>query len=107
MAERARVMAALAEQGWSVPDAQGNFVWLWLGERTAEFAAAADEAGVMVRPFTGEGVRVTIGEPAGNDVFLEVAARFAGAPVETPVEAPVEAPVGSPSDGPVDGPSGR
>ena len=61
----------------------------------------------MVRPFAGEGVRVTIGEPAGNDVFLEVAARFAGAPVETPVETPVEAPVGSPSDGPTDGPSGR
>ncbi len=107
VAERARVMAALAEPGWSVPDAQGNFVWLWLGERTAELAAAAEEAGVMVRPFAGEGVRVTIGEPAGNDVFLEVAARFAGAPVETPVETPVEAPVGSPSDGPGDGLTGR
>jgi histidinol-phosphate aminotransferase len=103
VAERARVVAALAEQGWAVPDAQGNFVWLWLGERTAELAAAADEAGVMVRPFAGEGVRVTIGEPAGNDVFLEVAARFAGAPVQTPVETPLEAPVGSPADGPVAG----
>jgi histidinol-phosphate aminotransferase len=76
VAERDRVHAALTEQGWSVPDAQGNFVWLELGERTLDFAAAADEAGVMVRPFAGEGCRVSIGEPAANDVLLEVAAQF-------------------------------
>ena len=75
--ERERVVAALRDQGWSVPDAQGNFVWLALGERTAEFAAAADEAGAMVRPFAGEGARVSIGDPAGNDIFLSVAAAFA------------------------------
>ena len=77
VAERDRVTAALAEQGWRLPDAQGNFVWLPLGERIAEFAAAADAAGVMVRPFAGEGARVSIGEPAGNDVFLRVADGFA------------------------------
>jgi histidinol-phosphate aminotransferase len=103
VAERGRVMAALAEQGWSLPDAQGNFVWLSLGERTAEFAAAADEAGVMVRPFADEGVRVTIGEPAADDVFLGVAARFAGTPVATPVETPLRAPVGSPDEPPTTG----
>jgi histidinol-phosphate aminotransferase len=27
----------------------------------------------MVRPFAGDGVRVTIGEPAANDAFLQVA----------------------------------
>jgi histidinol-phosphate aminotransferase len=75
--ERERVVAELRAQGWSVPDAQGNFVWLSLGERTLEFAQAADEAGVMVRPFPDEGARVSIGEPAGNDVFLSVAAKFA------------------------------
>ena len=77
-AERDRVVAALTGRGWRVPDAQGNFVWLPLGERTADFVAAAEQAGIVVRPFAGEGVRVTIGEPAGNDVFLEVAAAFAG-----------------------------
>jgi histidinol-phosphate aminotransferase len=66
----------LRELGWWVPDAQGNFVWLALGARTSEFAAAADEAGVMVRPFAGDGARVSIGEPAGNDVLLSVAERF-------------------------------
>lgn len=76
VAERTRVLEALRDQGWKIPDPQGNFVWLALGERTAEFAAAADEAGVMVRPFVGDGARVSIGEPAGNDVFLSVAAAF-------------------------------
>jgi histidinol-phosphate aminotransferase len=74
--ERTRVADALREQGWQVPDAQGNFVWLPLGDRTGELAAAAEEAGVMVRPFAGEGARVSIGEPAGNDVLLKVAASF-------------------------------
>jgi histidinol-phosphate aminotransferase len=71
--ERDRVVAALTGQGWSLPDAQGNFVWLELGARTQPFAAAADAAGVMVRPFGDEGVRVTIGEPAGNDLVLGLA----------------------------------
>lgn len=75
--ERARVVAALRDQGFDPPDAQGNFVWLGLGDRTLEFAKAADEAGVMVRPFAGDGARVTIGEPAGNDVLLSVTPAFA------------------------------
>ncbi|HET8718259.1 MAG TPA: histidinol-phosphate transaminase [Nocardioidaceae bacterium] len=74
VAERTRVVDALRAQGWRIPDAQGNFVWLELGDHTVDFAAAADAAGVMVRPFAGEGVRVSIGEPAGNDVLLTVAA---------------------------------
>jgi len=78
VAERARVAAALSEQGWDVPDPQGNFVWLALGDRTADFAAAAEAAGIMVRPFAGDGVRVTIGEREANDRVLEVAHRFGG-----------------------------
>jgi histidinol-phosphate aminotransferase len=79
VAERERVQTALREQGWSVPSSQANFVWLRLGERTAEFAAACAEAGVVVRPFEGEGVRVTIGEPEASDLFLAVAAKHAPA----------------------------
>ena len=74
--ERTRVVDALREQGWAVPDAHGNFVWLALEDRTVEFAGAAEAEGVMVRPFAGDGARVSIGEPAGNDVFLKVAAAF-------------------------------
>ena len=75
--ERTRVQDALREQGWSaVPPSQANFVWLRLGERTDEFAAACEEAGVVVRPFSGEGARVTVGEPEANDIFLRVAKGF-------------------------------
>lgn len=78
VAERERVTRTLARQGWDLPDAQGNFVWFPLGDRTAAFVAAAEEAGIVVRPFAGDGVRVSIGEPAANDVLLEVAAAFRG-----------------------------
>ncbi|MEU5158536.1 histidinol-phosphate transaminase [Streptomyces sp. NPDC020875] len=74
--ERTRVHEALVEQGWTVPETQANFVWLRLGERTAEFAAHCDEAGVVVRPFAGEGARITIGEPEANDLFLRAAEEY-------------------------------
>lgn len=76
VAERERVVALLAAKGWDVPDSQGNFVWLALGARTEDFTAAAAAAGVVVRPFAGEGVRVTIGTPAANDTVLSVAGAF-------------------------------
>jgi histidinol-phosphate aminotransferase len=72
VAERARVLAELTALGHHVPDPQGNFVWLALGESTADFAAAAAAASVLVRPFAGEGARVSIGLPEENDAFLSV-----------------------------------
>jgi histidinol-phosphate aminotransferase len=74
--ERTRVYEALVGQGWTVPETQANFVWLRLGDRTTDFAAACDRAGVVVRPFAGEGVRVTIGEVEANDLFLRAAEDF-------------------------------
>ena len=75
-AERDRVAAALRELGYEVPVSQANFVWLPLGERSAAFAQSCADAGVLVRPFTGEGVRVTTGLPEENDLFLSAAAAF-------------------------------
>ncbi|MGY3202799.1 histidinol-phosphate transaminase [Streptomyces sp. TE5632] len=74
--ERNRVMDALRVQGWKVPESQANFVWLRLGERTAAFAQACEQAGVVVRPFPGEGARVTVGETEANDIFLKVTEAF-------------------------------
>ncbi|MXG89059.1 histidinol-phosphate transaminase [Nocardioides flavescens] len=76
VAERDRVGSGLRELGWDVPDAQGNFVWFGLGERTAAFASAADGLGIVVRPFAGEGARVSIGEVEANDRLLELARTF-------------------------------
>lgn len=77
VARRVDVVARLRDVGWELPDAQGNFVWFPLGERTPDFAAACGEAGVSVRPYATDGVRVTIGEAEALDRIVEVAARFA------------------------------
>jgi histidinol-phosphate aminotransferase len=79
--ERDRVTQGLRDLGWSVPDAQGNFVWLRLGEATPEFAALAASRALSVRAFGTEGVRVSIGEVEANTRFLELCRTFTKAPV--------------------------
>jgi histidinol-phosphate aminotransferase len=74
--ERDRVHATLLDQGWTVPPSEGNFVWLRLGEDTMAFAAACDADGVSVRPFAGEGARISIGSPEENDALLAVTGSF-------------------------------
>ncbi|GIF48969.1 histidinol-phosphate aminotransferase [Asanoa ferruginea] len=74
VAERDRVTTAIRDLVPDVPASQANFVWLPLGAGSGEFAAACEKQGVIVRPFQGEGVRVTIGTPAENDAFLAAAA---------------------------------
>mgnify|MGYP001793493744 CR=1 FL=1 len=74
--ERLRVVAELRHLGWHLPDTQANFVWLPLGADTEVFARTADKAGLVVRPFAGEGVRCTIAETEANDRLLHVARNF-------------------------------
>ncbi|MGW6445206.1 histidinol-phosphate transaminase [Lentzea sp. NPDC055074] len=71
--ELARVRAALLDQGRTVPESEANFVWLPLGEESVAFAATCAAAGVAVRAFPGEGVRVSIGDTRANDAFLAAA----------------------------------
>jgi histidinol-phosphate aminotransferase len=70
VAERDRLTAALRERGVDVPDSQANFVWLPLGDETAEVAAALEARAVITRPFPGDGIRVTVGTPEEDDLFL-------------------------------------
>lgn len=74
--ERTRVREALIAQGWTVPPTEANFVWLRLNERTAAFAAECEREGIGIRPFPGEGARVSIATPEANDVFLAIAAEL-------------------------------
>lgn len=76
--ERARVIAALTKAGWQLPDAQANFVYLPLGERTQDVYVEIEKRGVVTRPFAGEGIRVTIGTPEENDRFLATLAEVTG-----------------------------
>ncbi|MEE2031183.1 histidinol-phosphate transaminase [Rhodococcus chondri] len=73
VAERSRVQNTLLDAGYVVPPSGANFLWLPLGGRSAPFSEAAAEAGVVLRNFTGEGCRVTIGDPHENDLFLSFA----------------------------------
>ncbi len=76
VAERGRVRGELQSIGYEVPESQANFVWLPLGERTAEFNEHCLAHKVIVRAFVGDGARVTIGEPEENDAFLAAARSF-------------------------------
>ncbi|WP_412540744.1 histidinol-phosphate transaminase [Longispora sp. K20-0274] len=73
IAERGRVTEGLRALGVDVPDSQANFVWLPLGDRSLPFAQACEQQGVIVRPFQGHGVRITIGTPAENEAMLAAA----------------------------------
>lgn len=69
--ERLAMVAALREQGWDLPATEANFVWLPLGADALDFAAACDP--VSVRPFAGEGVRISVGAPEVNAELLRLA----------------------------------
>ena len=71
---RDEVWRSLLDQGWSVPPPQGNFVWLATGDSTAAAAELFAAAGIVVRPFAGEGIRVSIGEAQSVDKLLKAAA---------------------------------
>ena len=71
--ERVRVSAELRDAGFSLPPSQSNFVWLPLGQRTPDFVEQAADAGIVVRPFGTDGVRVTVGAPEENDALLRFA----------------------------------
>jgi histidinol-phosphate aminotransferase len=70
VAERERVHAAVSKVCADVPESQANFVWLPVGDDAVGIAAACEQERVIVRPFAGDGIRVTIGTPEENDAFL-------------------------------------
>jgi histidinol-phosphate aminotransferase len=74
--ERARVRDELLAQGWSVPPTEANFVWLPLGEDTIDFAGQCALDGISIRPFAGEGARISIGHEEDNEAFLAAARAY-------------------------------
>jgi histidinol-phosphate aminotransferase len=74
--ERARVRDELLAQGWSVPPTEANFVWLRLNEDTEDFAASCARDGIGIRPFAGEGARVSVGDEEDNEAFLGAARAY-------------------------------
>lgn len=81
VSERHRVVQALRQAGWDVPDSQANFVWLRAGEELLEaLVEAFDSSDVLVRAYAGDGVRITLADPTTNDRVLKVLADRASFP---------------------------
>ncbi len=78
LGERARMVAELEAAGWKLPPANANFVYLATGDRTDEIYLGLERRGVVTRPFSGEGIRVTVGTEAENDRFLTTLAEVDG-----------------------------
>jgi len=71
--ERERMAGRLRAAGFEVPASHANFVWLPLGRDSTAFYEHCLAGGVAVRPFPGNGVRVTVGLAGENDTFLALA----------------------------------
>ena len=71
---RDALVDALRTQGWRIPQTQGNFVWLATGAETMDAAGAFEAAGLIVRPFAGDGIRISIGESTAVDKVIRIAA---------------------------------
>ncbi|MDO8732875.1 MAG: histidinol-phosphate transaminase [Actinomycetota bacterium] len=74
--ERERIEIGLRSAGFSPSESEANFIWLRLGEQTSDFAQACESVGLAVRPFAGEGVRVSVGLPEANARFIETALQW-------------------------------
>jgi histidinol-phosphate aminotransferase len=76
IAERTWFESELTKLGFKLPPSQANFVWIPLGERTEEFALRSEGIAVSIRPFPGEGVRISIGERQALERVIELAGEF-------------------------------
>lgn len=74
--ERNWFESELSNLGFTLPPSQANFVWLPLGDRTEEFALRSEGIAVSIRPFPGEGVRISIGERPALERVIELAKDF-------------------------------
>ncbi|WP_285245835.1 histidinol-phosphate transaminase [Pseudarthrobacter sp. fls2-241-R2A-127] len=71
--ERVRMAAALAAQGWRLQPSQGNFLWIRAdAQLLASLVDAFDRAGILVRAYQGDGVRITVADPASNNRVLRL-----------------------------------
>jgi histidinol-phosphate aminotransferase len=82
-AEQAQILGVgLSELGYRVVPTAANFLYCDVGEDASAFAERLRGEGVGVRPLGGWGapncIRVSIGTPTQNQVFLSAARKIAG-----------------------------
>ena len=71
VSERGRIVDAVRAMGWYLPEPEGNFFWVPLGERTADAAAEFDRRGISIRVTPGAGLRISIGSSQANDAVID------------------------------------
>ncbi|MDQ0642697.1 histidinol-phosphate transaminase [Microbacterium murale] len=74
---RDRLAQMLRESGWTIPRSQANFVWLPTGPGTARARAEFADAGLIVRAYGEDGIRITVGEEESLEPVVRVAASLA------------------------------
>ncbi|MBT2486418.1 MULTISPECIES: histidinol-phosphate transaminase [unclassified Microbacterium] len=77
IAERERVVGAFRDAGIDLPETQANFIWVPFGDATTAAAQLLESHGLLVRPFAGEGFRVTIAEREANNLLVRLAPKLA------------------------------
>lgn len=83
-ARRDDTWARLVDQGWNIPASQGNFLWLPTGAHSAAVAEKLAEAGLIVRAFHPEGIRISIGEEEAMEKLLRISGEIVDALPMTP-----------------------
>lgn len=84
---RTLIEGTLTAQGWSIPAAQGNFVWLPTGENTVAAGETLEANGIVARVFPPDGIRVSIGEPESVEKLLAATAEVVDTLREKPENA--------------------
>lgn len=74
---RDRLSGMLREAGWLIPRSQANFVWLPTGPGTARAVEVFADAGLIVRAYGNDGIRITVGEEESLEPVVRVAASLA------------------------------
>lgn len=69
-ARRDELRRAIWDQGWPVPDSQGNFIWLPCREQVEGVNAILRAGGIIARAFPGDGIRISVGEEASVTPLL-------------------------------------
>ncbi|MGO4238370.1 histidinol-phosphate transaminase [Pseudarthrobacter sp. YAF2] len=76
--ERVRMAAELEVQGWKLQPSQGNFLWIRADAALlATLVDAFNGAGIMVRTYPGDGVRITVADAVSNNRVLRLLAAHA------------------------------
>ncbi|MGW4239886.1 aminotransferase class I/II-fold pyridoxal phosphate-dependent enzyme [Streptomyces sp. NPDC004749] len=77
--QRDSLFKHLSDAGLAPLPSRGNFLWMPLGAGSERFAEASARAGVKVRAYPGQGVRVTVGNEAAHRALIAAAHDFSRA----------------------------